>query len=282
MARRHVPRARPGSGFGAETGAPCQPPPEPPGAPRSPPSAPGGRCAPSDLLRSAAGPGDRGGLVPARDGRRSGAIWFPPARSRSWGEGEGAGGMFFLFRGPQRRGTSSPTPPACRGTPRRHGPGRRGTRGSRPAPRLRGPGTAGTAGSQGRLSRSGASPVELRRAAEEPWPRPPLAFGQVTGGGDGPRARWVPGVLRAFAGRLRDWGTAGRLPTSGAGNNPKDYARGRGTHPPAPALHIPRYSIKTSNPRWQPRGLRHPAHPGPGMSCGAGAAPSHGQLHQDP
>ncbi|XP_053800852.1 calcium-binding protein 2 isoform X1 [Vidua chalybeata] len=86
--------------------------------------------------------------------------------------------MFFLFRGPQRRGTGSPAPPTCRGAPRRHGPGRRGARGSRPAPRLRGPGTAGTAGSQGRLSRSGAAPMELQRATEEPGPRPPPAFGQ--------------------------------------------------------------------------------------------------------
>ncbi|XP_050831107.1 calcium-binding protein 2 isoform X3 [Serinus canaria] len=86
--------------------------------------------------------------------------------------------MFFLFRGPQRRGAGSPAPPTCRGTHRRHGPGRRGARGSRPAPRLRGPGTAGTAGSQGRLSHSGASPVELQRAVEEPGPRPPPAFGQ--------------------------------------------------------------------------------------------------------
>ncbi|XP_037993648.1 calcium-binding protein 2 isoform X1 [Motacilla alba alba] len=86
--------------------------------------------------------------------------------------------MFFLFRGPQRRGAGSPVPPSCRGTPRHHGPGRRGARGSRSAPRLRGPGTAGTAGSQGRLSRSGASPAELRRAAEEPGLRPPPAFGQ--------------------------------------------------------------------------------------------------------
>ncbi|XP_030131274.2 calcium-binding protein 2 isoform X2 [Taeniopygia guttata] len=86
--------------------------------------------------------------------------------------------MFFLFRGPQRRGAGSPAPPTCRGAPRCRGPGRRAARGSRPGPWLRRPGTAGTAGSQGRLSRSGASPVELQRAAEEPGPRPPPAFGQ--------------------------------------------------------------------------------------------------------
>ncbi|XP_048162445.1 calcium-binding protein 2 isoform X2 [Corvus hawaiiensis] len=86
--------------------------------------------------------------------------------------------MFFLFRGPQRRGTGSPAPLTCRGAPRHHGPGRRGARRSRPAPRPGGPGTAGTARSRGRLNHSGASPMEHQRTAEEPGPRPLPAFGQ--------------------------------------------------------------------------------------------------------
>ncbi|KAM7110037.1 calcium-binding protein 2-like isoform 4-T4 [Ciconia maguari] len=89
--------------------------------------------------------------------------------------------MFFLFRGPQRRGAGSPAPPACRGASRPHGPGKRGGCRLRPAPRLGGqgdPGTAGTPGSGGRPSQGGASPAERQWAAEEPGPQPPPAFGQ--------------------------------------------------------------------------------------------------------
>ncbi|KAK4822759.1 hypothetical protein QYF61_019950 [Mycteria americana] len=89
--------------------------------------------------------------------------------------------MFFLFRGPQRRGAGSPAPPACRGASRPHGPGKRGGRRLRPAPRLGGqgdPGTAGAPGSGRRPSEGGASPAERRWAAEEPGPQPPPVFGQ--------------------------------------------------------------------------------------------------------
>ncbi|XP_075611680.1 calcium-binding protein 2 isoform X2 [Balearica regulorum gibbericeps] len=89
--------------------------------------------------------------------------------------------MFFLFRGPQRRGTGTPAPPACRGTSRPRGPGKRGGRCLRPASQLGGqggPGTAGTLGSRGQPSRGGASPLERRRATEETGPQPPPAFGQ--------------------------------------------------------------------------------------------------------
>ncbi|KAM9266741.1 calcium-binding protein 2 [Cariama cristata] len=89
--------------------------------------------------------------------------------------------MFFLFRGPQRRGTGSPAPPAYRGTSRSPGPSKRGGSRLRRAPRLAGqgdPGTMGTPGSQGRPSQGGASPAAHRWAAEEPGPQPPPAFGQ--------------------------------------------------------------------------------------------------------
>ncbi|KAM6115315.1 LOW QUALITY PROTEIN: calcium-binding protein 2-like [Pterocles gutturalis] len=98
--------------------------------------------------------------------------------------------MFFLFRGPQRRGTSSPAPPACRGTSRPRGTGKRGGRRLRLPPRLgeQGSGTSGTLGSRGRPSRGGTSPTERRWAAEEPGPRPPPIFGQDGKPRSGPTA----------------------------------------------------------------------------------------------
>ncbi|XP_054684178.1 calcium-binding protein 2 isoform X1 [Grus americana] len=89
--------------------------------------------------------------------------------------------MFFLFRGPQRRGTGTPAPPACRGTSRPRSPGKRGGRCLRQASQLGGqggPGTAGTLGSRGRPSQGGASPLECWRATKEPGPQLPPAFGQ--------------------------------------------------------------------------------------------------------
>ncbi|XP_065492231.1 calcium-binding protein 2 isoform X3 [Caloenas nicobarica] len=89
--------------------------------------------------------------------------------------------MFFLFRGSQRRGIGSPAPPACRGTSRPHGPGKRGGRRLRLAPQLcghRGPRATGTLGNRGRPHQGGAPPMEHQRATEEPGPQPPPAFGQ--------------------------------------------------------------------------------------------------------
>ncbi|KAM6255916.1 LOW QUALITY PROTEIN: calcium-binding protein 5-like [Spheniscus humboldti] len=106
------------------------------------------------------------------------------SRGRRRAAGRGAGGTFFVFRGPQRRGTGGPAPPACPGASRPRGPGKGGGRRLRPAPRLGGkggPGTAGTPESRGRPSQGGASPRERRWAAEagpQPPPQPPPAFGQ--------------------------------------------------------------------------------------------------------
>ncbi|XP_040985066.1 calcium-binding protein 2 isoform X2 [Aquila chrysaetos chrysaetos] len=180
--------------------------------------------------------------------------------------------MFFLFRGPQRRGTGSPAPPTCRGASRPHGPGKRGGRRLRPAPRLRGHGGPGTAGTPGRPSQGRVSPTERRGAGEEPGLQPPPAFGQVTGGrGEG---RGMAGHWREGGGpecpHGEGWGTGEQLGGSPhleqggrAGNNPGDYvcARARRT-PPPPALHIPRYSIKTSNPHAATAAITPP--PGPG------------------
>ncbi|KAM6274566.1 calcium-binding protein 2 isoform 1-T1 [Porphyrio hochstetteri] len=86
--------------------------------------------------------------------------------------------MFFLFRGPQRRGTGSPAPPACRDTSRPRGPGKRGGRRPRPAPQLGGLACPSSSVSWGWPSQGGASLAEGRRAAEEPGPRLRPAFGQ--------------------------------------------------------------------------------------------------------
>ncbi|XP_037257707.1 calcium-binding protein 2-like [Falco rusticolus] len=90
--------------------------------------------------------------------------------------------MFFLFRGPQRRGTGSPAPPTCRGILCPHGPSKRGGRRRlHLTPQLvgqGGPSNTGTLGSQGRLSHGGVPPTEHRRAAEEPGSQLPPAFQQ--------------------------------------------------------------------------------------------------------
>ncbi|KAM6408266.1 calcium-binding protein 2 [Rhynochetos jubatus] len=100
--------------------------------------------------------------------------------------------MFFLFRGPQRRGASSPVPPARRGTSRPRGPGKRGGRRFRPAPPFGGQGGPSSTGTAGRPSRGGAPPLEGRRAGEGPGPQPPPAFGQDGKPRSGPPAPGDP------------------------------------------------------------------------------------------
>ncbi|KAM9606158.1 calcium-binding protein 2 isoform 3-T3 [Morphnus guianensis] len=99
--------------------------------------------------------------------------------------------MFFLFRGPQRRGTGSPAPPTCRGASCPHGPSKRGGRRLRPAPRLGGHGGPGTAGTPGRPSQGSVSPTERRWAGEELGLQPPPTFGQDGKSRSGPP---VPGA----------------------------------------------------------------------------------------
>uniref|UniRef100_A0A8C8AF44 Calcium binding protein 2 n=1 Tax=Otus sunia TaxID=257818 RepID=A0A8C8AF44_9STRI len=81
--------------------------------------------------------------------------------------------MFFFFRGPQRRGASSPATPSYRATSR--GPGKRGSRCLRLAPRRGGQGASST---PGRSSHGSTSPTERQWAAEEPGSLPTPAFGQ--------------------------------------------------------------------------------------------------------
>ncbi|KAM6274569.1 calcium-binding protein 2 isoform 4-T4 [Porphyrio hochstetteri] len=130
--------------------------------------------------------------------------------------------MFFLFRGPQRRGTGSPAPPACRDTSRPRGPGKRGGRRPRPAPQLGGLACPSSSVSWGWPSQGGASLAEGRRAAEEPGPRLRPAFGQPRPRshppGRGPQAcaSRPPGARHALRcwGGPRPWATAPR-PLSG-------------------------------------------------------------------
>ncbi|XP_065695096.2 calcium-binding protein 2 isoform X1 [Patagioenas fasciata] len=212
--------------------------------------------------------------------------------------------MFFLFRGPQRRGTGSPAPPACRGTSRPRGPSKRGGRRLRLAPQLcghRGPSTTGTMGNRGRPHQGGAASMEHQRATEEPGPQPPPAFGQVTSGGG--KGRGTAGLgdpecpRRERLGAGEQLGGSPHLEQSGqAGNNPVDYVCARARCPPPPALHILRYSIKTSNPWAAPAALTpalalagqqppapcQPAPAGPGMPCGVGRPPAMGNCTKTP
>ncbi|XP_074005332.1 calcium-binding protein 2 [Numenius arquata] len=98
--------------------------------------------------------------------------------------------MFFLFRGPQRRGSGSPAPPNYRGGSRSHGPGKRGGRRHRPAPRLGGQG--GTLVS--RPSCAGTATPESRWATEEPGPQLPPAFGQPRPPPQPPRGQACPAM----------------------------------------------------------------------------------------
>lgn len=143
--------------------------------------------------------------------------------------------------------------------------------------------------------------MEHQRATEEPGPQPPPAFGQVTsGGGEG---RGTAGLgdpecpRRERLGAGEQLGGSPHLEQSGqAGNNPVDYVCARAQCPPPPALHILRYSLKTSNPRAapaaltpalalagrQPPALCQPAPPGPGMPCGVGRPPAMGNCTKTP
>ncbi|KAM7110035.1 uncharacterized protein J5F26_005803 isoform 2-T2 [Ciconia maguari] len=176
--------------------------------------------------------------------------------------------MFFLFRGPQRRGAGSPAPPACRGASRPHGPGKRGGCRLRPAPRLGGqgdPGTAGTPGSGGRPSQGGASPAERQWAAEEPGPQPPPAFGQVTGGGGEGRGAAGPGGQGAPAGMPGNSWAAPHIWSRAAERGIIRgimRVRGRGAPPACPAY--PQIFHKNlKSPRSHGRS-RTPPGPGPG------------------
>ncbi|XP_064019419.1 calcium-binding protein 2 isoform X1 [Pogoniulus pusillus] len=162
----------------------------PPPAPRGGPNCPDPTQASLPMRAHVNYTTSSGGLAPARERQTGGDPVSTPASPSSISPSSGLGGeqwdraagtMFFLFRGPQQRGTGSPVPLACRSTSRPRGPGKRGGRCLCLALRRRGRGgssTRGTSGRQGHPSHGGVAPMEDRWSVEETGLQLHPTFGQ--------------------------------------------------------------------------------------------------------